>query len=370
MSLVLSPFAASTLAAVISVIGCAQKSPRTVPGPEAQDLVARSHGTIVVDHPVGGIETIGLPMLDSNLRRKPDSGLQSAHAVGGPDAQGRIVFIENHMTEKRHAVKWMGTDGVEHTIFEAPGDALWENAAGKYIATDLHGVHIAFVARAKDVGLKAGPDDPGVMLEEGDLEIWNVEKKERTAARATALDDQLAWFPDGKQLAYAALIPSGEAEGLLNAQVKPDDGFGRKNLGWGRVPAVKVLDMASGESRVLHVGERPVVSPDGKILLVRDSELHWRLVDLETKVSKACMAPGAIFPGAIAFVDQNTVLYWAWPTEGTETKYTKNNSPLAGRKQMRALKLVDLRDGRFQTAVPFIDPRLAVSFGAWTASMK
>jgi hypothetical protein len=58
------------------------------------------------------------------------------------------------------------------------------------------------------------------------------------------------------------------------------------------------------------------------------------------------------------------VLYWAWPTEGTEISFTENNSPLAGPKQMRSLKLVDLEDGRFQTVVPSIDPRRSVSFGA------
>jgi hypothetical protein len=31
---------------------------------------------------------------------------------------------------------------------------------------------------------------------------------------------------------------------------------------------------------------------------------------------------------------------------------------------LRALKLVDLRDGRFQTVLPSVDPRLSVSFGA------
>jgi hypothetical protein len=36
---------------------------------------------------------------------------------------------------------------------------------------------------------------------------------------------------------------------------------------------------------------------------------------------------------------------------------------LVGKKQMRALKLVDLRDGRFQTVLPSIDPRHRVSFG-------
>jgi hypothetical protein len=103
---------------------------------------------------------------------------------------------------------------------------------------------------------------------------------------------------------------------------------------------------------------------------VRDFELHWRILDLESNRSKpfevpgSIDVPGAIYPGAIAFVDPITVLYWAWPTEGIQAKFTESNSPLAGPKQMRSLKLVDLSDGRSQTVVPFVDPRTSVSYGA------
>lgn len=94
------------------------------------------------------------------------------------------------------------------------------------------------------------------------------------------------------------------------------------------------------------------------------------MLDLASNQSKAFEAAGAIYPGAIAFVDPSTVLFWAWPTDGAAAKFTKNNSPLVGPKQMRALKLVDLRDGRFETTVPFIDPRRAVSFGPGSAQAK
>jgi len=132
---------------------------------------------------------------------------------------------------------------------------------------------------------------------------------------------------------------------------------------WTRVPVVHEFDIETGKSRALHVGERPVVSLDGKLVLLRDFELHWRVLDLTSNQSKPFAAAGAISPGAIAFVDPNTVLFWAWPTEGTPIKFTEHYSPLAGPRQMRALKLVDLRDGRFQTAAPFVDPRRSVSFG-------
>jgi hypothetical protein len=106
------------------------------------------------------------------------------------------------------------------------------------------------------------------------------------------------------------------------------------------------------------------VSPDGQLVLLRDFELNWRILDLDSNQSRSFKAAGAIYPGALAFVDPSTVLYWAWPTEGSEIGLTEHNSPLVGPKQLRALKLVDLTDGRFQTVVPFVDPRISISFGA------
>jgi hypothetical protein len=102
-------------------------------------------------------------------------------------------------------------------------------------------------------------------------------------------------------------------------------------------------------------------------MLLSDFELNWRVLDLESNVSRPFVAAGATYPGAIAFADANTVLYWAWPTEGSTVELTEHNSPLVGPKQMRALKLVDLRDGRFQTVLPSVDPRRSVSFGPWSA---
>jgi len=340
--------------------GC--QEPHTVPGPEAEDLVARVRGTIVISEPVGGLRTVLLPRKDLSTPRVPDSGLLPVHSVAGPDARGRIAFIENDMLKKHHSLKLIGLDGEgEATVFEAQGDTLWEHAAGKYLALDARGELLALVARAEGMQLRSRD----AYLMEGELEVWRVESRERVASPHRALDDTLAWFPDGKRLAYTALIDPAEAEALLRVHVRPDEEFGRATKGWERVPAVHVLDLETGRSRAVHAGERPLVSPDGRSILLQDFELHWRILDLETNQSRPFAAVGAIHPGAIAFVDPDTVLYWAWPTEGSATEYTEHNSPLVGKKQMRALKLVDLRDGRFQTAVPFVDPRHAVSFGNW-----
>jgi hypothetical protein len=46
-----------------------------------------------------------------------------------------------------------------------------------------------------------------------------------------------------------------------------------------------------------------------------------------------------------------------------KVEYTKHNSPLSGPKEMLTIKIVDLETMKFQTLVPYIDPRKAVSFG-------
>jgi hypothetical protein len=314
-----------------------------------------------MDKPVGGIETYSLPLGSSKVLREPNTNKPPLHWVAGPDASGRIVFVQNDMVNKRYALIDRSPDGLEKTVFEADGDAIWDHAIGKYGALSPHSGLVAFGARFRLDEL-ASPD---ALLSEGELEVWSLDKRERASVRAALLDDSLCWYPDGKRLAYTALVPASDAERVFRNQVGLSDSFGRKYMKWKRVPIVHVIDISTGESRWLHVGERPVLSPDGRILLVRDFEQQWRILDVDSNQSKPFDAPGAVYPGAIALVDSQTALYWALQTAGAETKFTDNNSPVVGKKQMRSLKIVDLRDGRYQTVISYLDPRRSVSFGGW-----
>lgn len=88
------------------------------------------------------------------------------------------------------------------------------------------------------------------------------------------MDDTLSWFPDGKRLVYTAFVGTAEADKLLRVHVHGDDQFGRSTAGWTRVPVVHEFELDGGTSRPLHVGQRPIVSPDGKLVLLRDFDLH------------------------------------------------------------------------------------------------
>jgi len=66
----------------------------------------------------------------------------------------------------------------------------------------------------------------------------------------------------------------------------------------------------------------------------------------------------------IALLEDDLVLYWSLPTAGAPARFTKNNSPLVGPKPMPTIKLAEIRSQRFQTVLPYIDPRDRLSFGA------
>jgi len=289
------------------------------------------------------------------------------HSLSGPDELGRIAFIENDMLNGRHSLKVIQVDGGnEKTVFQAEGDALWSNAVGRHLALERRTGQVALVAAVRPALLKTAD----AYLMEGKLQVWGLENRERLPVEASALDGPICWFPDGKRVAYTALIAPSEAESLLRSHLDVNESFAGKTLGWTKVPCVHVLDVETGKSRALHVGERPVVSPDGRFILLSDFELQWRILDIESNRSRGCHSPGVVYPGAIAVVDANTVLYWALPTDGIASPSTQHSSSDSGKKKLRALKLLNLRNENFQTVVPVVDPKHAVSFGIRAQTTK
>ncbi len=72
---------------------------------------------------------------------------------------------------------------------------------------------------------------------------------------------------------------------------------------------------------------------------------------------------GTTYPGILAFADDDTLIYPAWPTEGEAAVWT-TASPVAGKKQNRTLKIRRLGTDDFATILKDLDPRGSVSFGA------
>jgi hypothetical protein len=62
--------------------------------------------------------------------------MPTIHALSGPDAEGRIAYIEDHFfvadeKNRRHLLKTIRLDGTHATeLFSRPGDAMWAKSPG------------------------------------------------------------------------------------------------------------------------------------------------------------------------------------------------------------------------------------------------
>jgi hypothetical protein len=337
----------------------------TVPGPEASDLLPKRNGAIYTnaDGPLGAIR---LP--DLSKRRiaapSPDTAgvFPSIHAVSEPDRSGRVVYVENRMGEpSSHALMMAEPSGKPpRTFFTRPGDALWDDVIGEHLTLTPDGSRVAYLRDGK------GTQFPGAYLTQGVLEILDTRTGKAGTTRISVLDEGLSWFPDGRRLAFVGVVPAVNAPRLPAAE----DGFGSVFDGWDPVPVVRILDTQSGSVRNLHVGWKPRVSTDGRQVLVEDMATdhgsgfasRWRLVDPKSGKSKPVTVPGAI-GSVLALWPDGTVLYWGLPTTGARLRNTRFNSPLVGPKLELTLKLGVLNSGRFQTVVPYIDPRTNATWG-------
>jgi hypothetical protein len=359
------------LFAPLLLLGCAaQRQPLpTVNGPEAPDLVKQVNGHVVMngrgedDIPDGLVVAIALPSLKSQvvIKSPPRDGADTPtlHALSGPDADGRIAYVEDHFfvptdKDRRHLLKVIRLDGTNDTeLFSRPGDAMWakHGEIGHALALSPTGGRVAFLSGLQGVQM------PGALLSAGSVEIWDIARKAGHKADVTAVDDTLSWFPDGKRLAYVELVRPEAAKGPSEL-----GDFGAGFKGWEKVPAVHILDTETGKKTFLHLGWRPVVSADGKTVLVQDFDNRLRLVTVADGKSKAVELPG-YWGRTLAVLEGNRVLYWGLPTAGSPPRYTKYNSPLVGPKPMPSLKIAEMDSGKFQTVLPYLDPRDRISIG-------
>ncbi|MHB8882791.1 MAG: TolB-like translocation protein [Thermodesulfovibrionales bacterium] len=343
---------------ILSFVSC-QPEFKTIPGPETKGISKDLNGTLLFDKPVGGLVSISLSSKKEKLIRNPGESSGFVHSVSGPDINGRIAIIENHMENERHLLKIyeMNNDTVS-TIFERKGDVLWGDAAGDYLALSPANGYVALVTNTSSVQLR-GPD---VLLKYGTLEIWDIKTKNKLSIECRALDDRLSWFPDGKHLVFVDLLNQNVANKLYLTKDSTNKRYGKSNLQWPRVPTVSILNIETGDVKHLFIGWSPIVSEDGDAIMMGDHDNNWIIFYLNEAIIKPVYPPGITWFGAL-HLTHNTVFYWGLPTEGTELKTTENNSPLVGPKPMYTLKVAEFETGKYETVIPYIDPRRKISYG-------
>lgn len=352
--------AASALVAAIAAAGCAQLASSTPVAPVA--------GYLLLNQPAGTIRAVRLPSLEAHVVKPPaarGADRPTIHALSGPDSEGRIAYIEDHSfaadkSTRRHLLKTIRIDGTQDDeVFVRPGGALWattpagQGEIGSHLALSASTGQVAFVSGLDPVQLTSA------YLHVGHLEVWNLATKSGGRRVTAVLDEGLAWFPDGRRLAFVRLVAPTD----MPASAAPPAGFGQAFRTWDRVPAAFVLDLDTGAERLLATGWRPVVSGDGTTVLLSDSEGNARGVDAGSGAPLALRLPGRECPGLVAAPAPGLVLARCQPDAGEAVEYTRNNSPLAGAKPMLTLSFVRTGTGARQELVRSLDPRTVVSFG-------
>jgi hypothetical protein len=344
----------------------AVEQPSTVvEGPEAQDLVAKITGHLVIAHPFGEITAYSIPAMQPSIVRHADRGEEYAtiHALSGPDTNGSIAYIEDHFfvndeKDRRHLLKSVKLDGTgDREIFSREGSAMWASKGeiGKSLALAPVGNLAAMVTDLQPVQM------PQALLNVGKLEIWDIATMSALKLRPSAMDAPLSWFPDGKRLAYVRLMPVTHLPGAATGFERFGAYLGNR---WDKVPAVYILDLQSGKSSFLHVGWVPIVSCDGETVLIGGWDNHsafsWNRYDMKTKQTAQVKWPGDT-GSAIAIPGSDLVLYWGLLTKGRPAQ-TPGVDGTTSPRPLLSIKAASIDSPRFQTIID-VDAKGLASFG-------
>jgi hypothetical protein len=308
----------------------------TVDGPEDPSLLMGTHGTLVA---VDGLEptmlqVVSLPRLDR--RTVPLVG--AALTISGPDAEGRVVYLErDHGDRKswyRLRVVSLGTGG-DSLLVQRWGSLNPSSA----VALSPTGGQLAFTSSID----RGGYDYTPWMLEVIDIATGNSTQVEGAITQHHPL-----WFPDARHLAFVEWRDSD------------------------RSSITSIVDVQSGERRVLREGRTRAmargISADGHSVLFGEGDPLCR-VDAATNrvLDDQLELPGLLFRSAdptsswvvVADLGAGKVLYDGLPTTGTEQQLVSGYSQ--GAKS--TIKLCDTRTGAFVTVIPQVWGD--VSYGAF-----
>ena len=263
--------------------------------------------------------------------------------LSAPDDHGAIAIVTSAAGERRYAVRLLA-DGHERTVVEGTGDPLWDDPIGPPALSDDGQWLLAVTQPLADARYQP--------LFVGPLRCWGTGNGRELSLRTEpvlALGERPAWSRSAREIVYAAPGPKGLASATpLAPSMQPD-------------PQIRRLDLDTGRDEMLTSGHHPVLSSDGRTVLLRPPEhrgwIWWDIGSADARPMPPI--PGLRVP--LALVESRYLIYTGEPTSGAPVATTVNNSPLVGPKPMLSLKVADLDSGAHETLLNDIDPRLVLA---------
>src|SRR5262249_405747 len=151
------------------------------------------------------------------------------------------------------AIKMDGSN--ERVLYTDRGDALWDHPMSVPMLAPKGG---------KIAALTQPPIDFSPEIVSGPIILWDLYTGLKKNTGIIARNAGLSWFPDGQRLAYVA---PGDTERIF------------------------ILNVQSGETAPFHSGTNPLVSTDGKSMLITAGD-ERALVNLESGAVKEVSWPG------------------------------------------------------------------------------
>ena len=342
----------------------------TINGPETVNLLSQVHGVLVTRHRratdglTAEIAAVELPGLQQIIIHPPaDAQYVFVTQVSGPDEDGRIAYVQENSDGDAARLSTVRLDGTDNRVIStATGKP--HSVFGAYPALAPKGGNIAVMARVRDV---ADVTQPAAVEQ---LTVWNIDTKRRSKIAVDAEDIGISWFPDGDSLVYVAALRKDDILPTTLEDLTGNDPACLEYVsGMELVPVVSLLDIRSGRSRQLHMGTNPVVSSDGRSVLLRCG--GFLIMDLASRSMSPATWPGdsqlhMVWLGHIqtplAFLGGRMIVYRGLPTTGEQAIYNPMGS-VDGGGQLVTIKLATIGTGEFQTVIPAIDPRWPISFG-------
>ncbi len=259
-----------------------------------------------------------------------------------------LVRVDTQTKREKFMTEWNVRDPLEELY-------------NKTLSISPDGKRVAIVRNASDLRGAAH------FMKQGKLELYDIENNVWQNLEIDALDGHPVQWLDENRIAFARAVKREDMPTQLLDPKSADDDFGNVYARAAFVPVVYVRDMRSKTERALHVGRIAIASPNGRELIVQDDARKTRRIALDGESLRSTpLRPLSAMThnGIIGFAGPAHIAYWAEPYEGRETQYTLSNSPLVGPKKLLSLRIANIENGEFVTAVERIDPRARPSVSA------
>jgi hypothetical protein len=318
--LVLGSMIALALIGGCASVGAYSGAPlKTIDGPEDPELLAGTHGTLVVldrDDDTH-LRVIRLPSVDEREIELPVHAL----SISGPDDQGRVAYLTrtDEIGLRRYTVRVL-------SLASASDEPIFERSCAPDVSAQ-----IALSPSSGLVAFTSAPDD----YESSGSSPWLLELIDVTTKTVKHVSGSMpmrtpCWFPDGRRVAFF--------------EWRADD----------RTTITSIADARSGTRRVARETQGQEwlvgVSADGSTLLFALAGVDGRArrADAETGRTRPddLELPGLHRAEIVGDLGDGKYLYGALPTSGVAQEARR------GYVWPHDVKLADARTRKFVTVVP------------------